>query len=115
MYAAQDRTGKYRGAVIATSKKGGSLKVMPVAAGDRTAFRALVLDLPALLAGKGRKAYLHHTPTSWEVAALQESGWRLEGQFPGHYREAPSPSSGAAVSTCLLPCLNCGYRTAICA
>ena len=87
VYAAQDRTGKYRAAAIATSKKGGSLKIMPVAAGDPTAFRALVLDLPALLAGKGRKAYIHHTPSSWEVAALQESGWRLEGQFPGHYRE----------------------------
>lgn len=87
VYAAQDRTGKYRAAAIATSKKGGSLKVMPVAAGDSTAFRALVLDLPALLVGKGRKAYIHHTPSSWEVAALQESGWRLEGQFPGHYRE----------------------------
>jgi ASC-1-like (ASCH) protein len=60
---------------------------MPVAAGDSTAFRALVLDLPALLAGKGRKAYIHHTPSSWEVAALQESGWRFEAQFPGHYSE----------------------------
>jgi ASC-1-like (ASCH) protein/GNAT superfamily N-acetyltransferase len=87
VYAAQDRTGKYRAAAIATSKKGGSLKVMPVAAADSTAFRALVLDLPALLVGKGRKAYIHHTPSSSEVAALQESGWRLEGQFPGHYRE----------------------------
>lgn len=87
VYAAQDRTGRYRAAAIATSKKGGSLKVMPVAAADSAAFRALVLDLPALLAGKGRKAYIHHTPSSREVAALQESGWRLEGQFPGHYRE----------------------------
>ena len=64
VYAAQDRTGKYRAAAIATSKKGGSLKIMPVGAGDPTAFRALVLDLPALLAGKGRKAYIHHTPSS---------------------------------------------------
>ena len=87
VYAARDRTGKYRAAAIATSKKGGTLKVMPVAAADSAAFRALVLDLPALLMSKGRKAYIHHTPNSWEVAALQESGWHFEGQFPGHYRE----------------------------
>ncbi len=87
VYAARDRTGRYRAAAMATSKKGGSLKIMPVAATDPIAFRALILDLPVLLAGKGHKAYIHHTPTAGEVAALQDSNWKFEGQFPGSYHE----------------------------
>jgi ASC-1-like (ASCH) protein len=87
VYAARDRNGQYRAAAIATSKKGGSLKVMPIAAADPAAFRALILDLPVLLAGKGRKAYMHHTPNAGEVAALQESNWQFESQFPGSYHE----------------------------
>ena len=60
---------------------------MPIAAADPAAFRALILDLPVLLAGKGRKAYIHHTPNAGEVAALQESNWQFESQFPGSYHE----------------------------
>ncbi len=86
IYAAQDRTGRYRAAAIVTCKKGGALKVMPIAAGDIAAFRALIFDLPTLLFGCGRKAYLHHAPSAHEVAALQESPWRLEGLLPGAYR-----------------------------
>jgi hypothetical protein len=67
IYAAQDRAGRYRAAAIATYKKGGALKVMPIAARDIMAFRALIADLPMLLHGHGRKAYLHHAPTAAEV------------------------------------------------
>lgn len=87
VYAARDRAGQYRAAAIVTSKKGGSLKVMPIAASDPAGFRALIIDLPGLLAGNGRKAYLHHTPSSREVAALQESSWCFEAQLPGAYHE----------------------------
>jgi ASC-1-like (ASCH) protein len=87
VYAARDRSSRYRAAAIVTSKKGGSLKIMPIAATDSVAFRALILDLPLLLAGKGHKAYIHHTPSVGEVAALQESNWQFESQFPGSYHE----------------------------
>jgi ASC-1-like (ASCH) protein len=60
---------------------------MPVAASDIAAFRALIVDLPTLLYGCGRKVYLHHAPTAAEVAALQESPWKLEGLLPGAYRQ----------------------------
>jgi len=85
--AAKDRSGCYRAGAIATYKKGGALKVMPIASRDIQAFRALIFDLPTLLFGCGRKAYLHHIPTTEEVAALQESPWRLEALLPGAYRE----------------------------
>ena len=87
IYAAKDRSSRYRAAAIATSKKGGSLKIMPIAASDPAAFRALILDLPVLLAGKGHKAYIHHTPSAGEVAALQESNWQFESQLPGSYHK----------------------------
>jgi ASC-1-like (ASCH) protein/GNAT superfamily N-acetyltransferase len=87
IYAAQDRSGCYRAGAIVTYKKGGALKVMPIAASDIAAFKALIVDLPALLFGCGRKAYLHHAPSAAEVAALQESSWKLEALLPGAYRE----------------------------
>ena len=87
VFASQDRSGRYRAAAIVTYKKGGALKVMPIAARDITAFRALILDLPTLLFGLGRKAYLHHAPTAAEVATLQESTWKLEALLPGAYSE----------------------------
>jgi ASC-1-like (ASCH) protein len=87
IYAAKDRAGFYRAGAIVTYKKGGSLKVMPVAASDIAAFRALIIDLPTMLYGFGRKAYLHHVPTAAEVVALQESNWSLEALLPGAYRE----------------------------
>jgi len=87
VFAAQDRSGRYRAAAIVTYKKGGALKVMPIAARDMVAFRALILDLPSLLFGWGRKAYLHHAPTAAEVAILQESTWKLEALLPGAYGE----------------------------
>jgi ASC-1-like (ASCH) protein/GNAT superfamily N-acetyltransferase len=87
VYAAKDRSDCYRAAAIATYKKGGALKVMPIASCDINAFRAIIFDLPTLLFGRGRKAYLHHIPTTNEVAALQESPWRLEALLPGAYRE----------------------------
>jgi len=86
IYAAQDRTGRYRAGAIVTHKKGGALKVMPIAACDIAAFRALIFDLPTLLFGSGRKVYLHHAPSAAEVAVLQESPWQLEGLLPGAYR-----------------------------
>jgi ASC-1-like (ASCH) protein len=87
VFAAQDRSGRYRAGAIVTYKKGGALKVMPIAARDIASFRALILDLPTLLFGWGRKAYLHHAPTAAEVAILQESTWKLEALLPGAYRE----------------------------
>jgi ASC-1-like (ASCH) protein len=85
-FAAKDRGGRFRAVALITSKKGGSLKVMPVVATDMNAFRAILVDLPALIANRGRKAYIHHAPSSDEVAALQESEWRFEAQIPGAYR-----------------------------
>lgn len=64
VYAAKDRSGCYRAAAIVTYKKGGALKVMPIASRDIDAFRALIFDLPTLLFGCGRKIYLHHIPTT---------------------------------------------------
>jgi ASC-1-like (ASCH) protein/ribosomal protein S18 acetylase RimI-like enzyme len=87
IYAAQDRSGQYRAGAIITYKKGGALKVMPVVASDIAAFRALIVDLPTLLYGCGRKAHLHHAPTAAEVTALQESPWKLEALLPGAYRK----------------------------
>ncbi|HEV7652719.1 MAG TPA: GNAT family N-acetyltransferase [Actinophytocola sp.] len=88
VFCAKDRAGQYRAAAVGRSKKGDSVKVMPVAATDADGFRALALDLPSLLSEKGRKAYLHLTPSASQVAILQESGWQLEALLPGAYRDS---------------------------
>ena len=85
VFAAKDRLGQHRAAAIAYPKKGDSVKVMPVVADDREAFRALVVDLQSLLYDKGRKAYLHITPNAEQVVILQEAGWDCEAMLPGAY------------------------------
>jgi ASC-1-like (ASCH) protein/GNAT superfamily N-acetyltransferase len=87
VYGAQDRTGRYRAGAIVTYKKGGSLKIMPIASCDIAAFRALVVDLPTLLNGSGRKAHLHLAASAAEVAVLQEGPWKLEALLPEAYKE----------------------------
>jgi ASC-1-like (ASCH) protein len=87
IYCARDRSGKYRAATPIIAKKGGSLKVAPIAALDAGAFHALIIDLPSLIAGKGRKAYMHHSPTDAEVTALQHSAWTFEALIPSAYRD----------------------------
>jgi ASC-1-like (ASCH) protein len=74
-----------RAVAVATRKKGGSIKVMPIAAVDPEAFKALIVDLPSLLEDKGRKAYLHISPDPNQVEILQESGWLFEAQIPEAY------------------------------
>jgi len=85
VFCARDRAGSLRATAVAVPKKGGAVKVMPIAARDDEAFRALVLDLPSLLERAGRKAYLHLSPTADQVAALQESAWVLEALLPSAY------------------------------
>lgn len=87
IYCARDRSGKYRAATSIIAKKGGSLKAAPIAALDVEAFRALIVDLPSLIADKGRKVYLHHSPTDAEVTALQDSAWTFEALIPSAYRD----------------------------
>lgn len=88
VYVATDRLGDRRAATVVARKKGDALKAMPVVAQDLVSFEALILDLPLLLAGKGRKVYLHMWPTTDEVRVLQEAGWDLEGLLPGAYHPA---------------------------
>jgi ASC-1-like (ASCH) protein len=85
VFSAKDRLDKNRAAAIGTSKKGGAVKIMPIAAADIEAFRAMVIDLPALLSNKGRKCYLHIAPDADQVAALQEAGWTFEALLPAAY------------------------------
>lgn len=85
VFSARDRTGAYRAAALATTKKGGSLKVMPLAAVDLAGFQAMITDLPGLLRGKGRKAFMHLSPNSQQVTALQASNWTLEALLPDAY------------------------------
>jgi ASC-1-like (ASCH) protein/ribosomal protein S18 acetylase RimI-like enzyme len=87
VYMARDRDDRLRAAAIVSEKKGNALKIMPVAAADAEGFEVLVIDLPSLLAGKGRKAYIHLTPDSQEVAVLQCHGWKLEAMLPEAYHE----------------------------
>ncbi|GAA1872735.1 GNAT family N-acetyltransferase [Actinomadura bangladeshensis] len=87
VFAARDRTGAVRAAAIVSSKKGDALKVMPLAAADDEGFEALIVDLPSLLKGKGRKAYVHLVPDAEQVTLLQAHGWRLEAMLPGAYHE----------------------------
>lgn len=85
VFSAKDRCDRHRAAAVGVGKKGDAVKVMPIAASDIAGFRAMVIDLPALLVGKGRKAYLHIAPDSDQLSALQEAGWRLEAMFPAAY------------------------------
>ena len=87
VFGAKDRLDRCRAGAVGTCKKGESVKVMPVSATDIDAFRAMVVDLPSLLCGKGRKAYLHIAPDPDEVAVLQETGWRFEALLPGAYSD----------------------------
>jgi ASC-1-like (ASCH) protein/GNAT superfamily N-acetyltransferase len=85
VFGARDRLDRYRAAAIGMGKKGDAIKVMPLASADIEGFRAMVIDLPSLLMGKGRKAYLHIAPDAEQVSALQLAGWRLEGLLPAAY------------------------------
>jgi ASC-1-like (ASCH) protein/GNAT superfamily N-acetyltransferase len=87
VFGAKDRLGRHRGAAIVTRKKGDAVKVMPIAAADADAFRALIVDLPELLAERGRKVYVHIAPDPGEVAVLQEAGWEFEALLPGAYSD----------------------------
>lgn len=79
----QDR--KVVGVVVATPKKGQPIKIMPLVAKSEAVFEALVANLPQLLAGYGRKLYIHMVPEPWQIACLQRHGWTIEGMFPGGY------------------------------
>ena len=84
-FAAVDRAGRKRAAAIISRKKGNALKIMPIASADIEAFQALIIDLPSLLAGKGRKAYIHLAPSPRQIEVLQQHGWRFEANLPGAY------------------------------
>ena len=45
----------------------------------------IVRELPALLAGMGRKVYVHAIPEPAMTMAMQRNGWRLEGLLPAAY------------------------------
>jgi len=45
----------------------------------------LIIDLPSLLLGKGRKAYIHLTPDPRQIEVLQAHGWTFEANLPGAY------------------------------
>lgn len=77
--------GEVVGVAGATPKKGDPIKLMPLVASNEDAFEALVIDLQSLLVDYGHKLYVHIVPSSWQVAALQRHGWKLEGVFPGGY------------------------------
>lgn len=79
IYSAKDRGGRCRAAAIAAYQNDGSVRINPIAAADPTAFRALVLDLPMLLAGRTHKAYIYCKPDREEILALQDGFWSLEG------------------------------------
>lgn len=81
--AEQDR--KVVGVVGATPKKGQPIKIMPLVAKSEAVFEVLVANLPQLLAGYGRKLYVHLIPEPWHIACLQRHGWTIEGMFPGGY------------------------------
>ena len=81
--AEQDR--KVVGVVVATPKKGQPIKIMPLVAKSEAVFEALVVNLPRLLDGYGRKLYVHLVPEPWQVACLQRHGWTIEGLFPEGY------------------------------
>lgn len=81
--AEQDR--KVVGVVVATPKKGQPIKIMPLVVKSGAVFEVLVANLPRLLAGYGRKLYIHLVPEPWQVACLQRHGWTIEGLFPEGY------------------------------
>ena len=81
--AEQDR--KVVGVVGATPKKGQPIKIMPLVAKSETVFEVLVANLPQLLAGYGRKLYVHLIPEPWQIACLQRHGWTIESMFPEGY------------------------------
>ena len=81
--AEQDR--KVVGVVGATPKKGQPIKIMPLVAKSEAVFEVLVANLPQLLAGYGRKLYVHLIPEPWHIACLQRHGWTIEGLFPEGY------------------------------
>lgn len=87
VFSAKDRCDRHRAAAIGMGKKGEAVKVMPIAASDIDGFRAMVIDLPALLVDKGRKAYLHIAPDADQLSALQEAGWRHEAMLPEAYAD----------------------------
>jgi ASC-1-like (ASCH) protein/GNAT superfamily N-acetyltransferase len=88
VFGAKDRLDRYRAGAVGTCKKGESVKIMPISAPDIEGFRAMVADLPLLLADKGRKAYLHIAADPDQVAVLQECGWHFEALLPGAYSDS---------------------------
>lgn len=76
---------KVVGVVVATPKKGQSIKIMPLVTNSDTAFESLLINLPTVLVNYGRKLYIHLVPEPQQITYLQRHGWVIEGLLPGAY------------------------------
>ncbi|MFT4145380.1 MAG: GNAT family N-acetyltransferase [Mobilitalea sp.] len=85
IYVAIDANMNPIGVAGATPKKGTPIKIMPLIAGRRSAFNALLIDLPYQLSKYGHKVYAHLNPSVEETYTLQKLGWRLDGVLPAAY------------------------------
>lgn len=85
IYVALDKNSNLLGIAGATPKKGTPIKIMPLIATRRTAFNALLTDLPFQLSKYGHKVYTHLNPSVEETITLQKLGWTLDGILPAAY------------------------------
>lgn len=85
IYVALDKNSNLVGIAGATPKKGTPIKIMPLIATRRTAFNALLTDLPFQLSQYGHKVYTHLNPSVEETITLQKLGWTLDGVLPAAY------------------------------
>lgn len=85
IYIALDKYSNPIGIAGATPKKGTPIKIMPLIAARRTAFNALLTDLPFQLSRYGHKIYTHLNPSVEETITLQKLGWTLDGVLPAAY------------------------------
>jgi ribosomal protein S18 acetylase RimI-like enzyme len=76
------------GLAVASKKKSGIIKVLPIVHQDQEVFSQLIQFLPKNFQGKGfRKIYLQTFTDAYNVILLQKFQWTLEGVLPNSYKD----------------------------
>jgi GNAT superfamily N-acetyltransferase len=84
IYVVVDSQDQVSGVVSAGPKKGGSIKIMPLA-GTSAALDVILSEIPSLFSPFGHKLYCHIPPQPSVVAALQRHKWTIDAVFAHAY------------------------------
>ncbi len=88
IYISATKDSEIVGLAVASKKKSGIIKVLPIIHQDQEVFSQLIQFLPATFLGRGfRKIYLQTFTDASNVILLQKFQWTLEGVLPNSYKD----------------------------